>query len=873
MAAGARRRRADGGAARRRMAACLRRLRALPAALLLLPALCAVGAFCLCFCAQARAAALPELAPSAADAANVAGAADGARAAAPQGAAPAAELYLEVSVNGAASGLVLPFRQGPHGLTGSVQDLRELGLDPQLFGVAGQERFALDAVPGLTYAYDAAAQTLDLRLGDALRKPLQLRARADTVRPRAPAVLGADRGLLLNYDLFAQPGAGARVAALNELRVFGPSGVFSSSGNAILHGGNGGSGRGCGYVRYDSAWTWSSPDSLQTLQVGDFVTPALGWTRSLRMGGIEWRRNFDLRPDMLTYPLAALKGSAVVPSNVSLYVNGVEQFNAPVPGGPFVVDQVAGLNGAGQATIVTRDALGRAVSQSVPLYVDTRLLASGLSDFAFSLGALRRDYGIRSFGYGGAPAATGSLRRGWSDALTLEAHAELGRGLANGGAGALLRLGASGGVLSASLAASGRNQGEGRGQGGVQAGIGYQYVAPRVALDLQSRRASRAYADLGTLEGTPVARVDERASLSVGLPWAGSASVSLVHYRAPLLPSSSQGGAAVRLVSAAYSRSVGHGAFLSLGAYQDLARRATRGLQATLSIAFGERIAANAGASRQGGAPGASLGLARAPDFSGGWGWAVQKGRSGALDVAQAQVQYLGSAGQLTATAFSAGSTRSSSLGLSGAVVAMDGALVAARHVGNGFALVSAGVADLPVLHENRVIGRTGADGRLLVPDLVPYSNNLIAIDPSGLPADVRLDAASLSVAPRAGAGAVAAFRVARYRAATVIVQDAGGKPLPAGTPARLLGGGVPSLVGYDGVVFLDGLGDDNEIVLGQGAGACSVRFTYRPGAPGELPAIGPLRCVPAAGSPAAGSPADQQPGNRANAQPNEEAK
>lgn len=862
MAAGARRRNVYGGAARRRMAACLRRLRPLPAALLallalVLPALCAVGAFCLCSCAQARAAALPEPAPPAA---NVAGAADSARAAAPQGAAPAAELYLEVSVNGTASGLVLPFRQGPHGLTGSVQDLRELGLDPQLFGVAGQERFALDAVPGLAYAYDAAAQTLDLRLGDALRKPLQLRARADTVRPRAPAVLGADRGLLLNYDLLAQPGAGARVAALNELRVFGPSGVFSSSGNATLHGG--GSGRG--YVRYDSAWTWSSPDSLQTLQVGDFVTPALGWTRSLRMGGIEWRRNFDLRPDMLTYPLAALKGSAVVPSNVSLYVNGVEQFNAPVPGGPFVVDQVAGLNGAGQATIVTRDALGRAVSQSVPLYVDTRLLAAGLSDFAFSLGALRRDYGIRSFGYGGAPAATGSLRRGWSDALTLEAHAELARGLANGGAGALLRLGASGGVLSASLAASGRNQGEGRGQGGgVQAAIGYQYVAPRVALDLQSRRASRAYADLGTLEGTPVARVDERASLSVSLPWAGSASVSLVHYRAPLLPSSSQGGAAVRLVSAAYSRSVGHGAFLSLGAYQDLARRATRGLQATLSIAFGERIAANAGASRQGGAPGVSLGLARAPDFSGGWGWAVQKGRSGALDVAQAQVQYLGSAGQLTATAFSAGSTRSSSLGLSGAVVAMDGALVAARHVGNGFALVSAGVANLPVLHENRVIGRTGADGRLLVPDLVPYSNNLIAIDPSGLPADVRLDAASLSVAPRAGAGAVAAFRVARYRAATVIVQDAAGKPLPAGTPARLLGGGAPSLVGYDGVVFLDGLGDDNEIVLGQGAGACSVRFTYRPGAPGELPAIGPLRCVPA----------DQQPGNRPNAQPNEEAK
>jgi outer membrane usher protein len=63
-----------------------------------------------------------------------------------------------------------------------------------------------------------------------------------------------------------------------------------------------------------------------------------------------------------------------------------------VPSGPFIINQVAGINGAGQATLVTRDAAGRAVSTTLPLYVDTRMLAAGLTDYSVELGVLRRRY-------------------------------------------------------------------------------------------------------------------------------------------------------------------------------------------------------------------------------------------------------------------------------------------------------------------------------------------------------------------------------------------------------------------------------------------------------------------------------------------------
>jgi outer membrane usher protein len=342
-------------------------------------------------------------------------------------AAQPVELFLDASIDGERTGLLVSVMQTGSTLRMTVDTLRELGLDPARFGVAGRTDFALDEVPGLRYRYDAAAQTLDLNPDASLRAPSLLSAR----NVRSTGQAQASRGVLLNYNLFAQSVGGA-VAGSAELRYFDRHGTLTSTGSAILRG------ERRGYTRYDTSWVRPFQDRLSILQLGDTVAPALGWTRALRLGGVEWRRNFELRPDLVTYPVASLAGSAVVPSSVDLYVNNVRQFSTEVPTGPFVIDQVAGLNGAGQATLVTRDALGRQVSTTLPLYVDTRLLARGLNDYAVSLGALRRDYGQHSFSYG-SPAAIASWRHGWRDTVTLEGHAEAGPGLGLLGAGAASR--------------------------------------------------------------------------------------------------------------------------------------------------------------------------------------------------------------------------------------------------------------------------------------------------------------------------------------------------------------------------------------------------------------------------------------------------
>jgi outer membrane usher protein len=730
------------------------------------------------------------------------------------------ELYLEVSVNDEASGLILRFTQGKQGLRSSVDNLSQLGLDPAVFGLAGQTEVALDEVKGLHYTYDAAKQTLTLRIDDAYRKPYEV-----TLRPTdkaGPAMVTP--GAVLNYDAYEQVTPQSHLSVYNELRYFNARGVFSSTGTATFAQGS------SSYLRYDTFWNESDPDTLKSFQVGDMISSSQSWSRSIRMGGLQWRKNFELRPDLLTFPVASVNGSSALPSALSLYVNGIQQYNTTVPSGPFVINQVAGLNGAGQATVITRDALGRSVATTLPLYVDTRMLAAGLSDYSVEMGVPRLGYASRSFDYEKSPEASASWRSGLSDVLTLQAHAEVGPAVYNAGAGALYRLGQAG-VVNGSLAGS-----AGQRSGG-QLSLGYQYIGPRYGIDVQTQRASAGYGDLAVRDGAVMTRTADRVSLNMALFGGQSLSLSYVGYRAPL-------AAPAHIASLGYSLTVGSSVFASVSGFQDLRQRENRGFFFSLSFALSSHISASATTGRQNGNLNRSVNLISTPDFGGGFGWGLQSGALNETRYQQAQLTYLGSKGQLTATTQSNGDNRASAVDLSGALVLMDGSVSAARQVGAGFALVSTeGVPNVPVLHENRQIGVTDGGGHLLIPNLNAYANNAISIDTSALPVDARVRDTELNIVPKNLSGVLARFPVERYRAATIIIHDAAGKPLAPGLVVRHVESGASTVLGFDGMTFVDNLGDDNHLRVGEGAAECEVHFAYQRSKDSSLPQIGPLVC------------------------------
>ncbi|MHD0146755.1 fimbria/pilus outer membrane usher protein, partial [Corynebacterium diphtheriae] len=123
--------------------------------------------------------------------------------------------------------------------------------------------------------------------------------------------------------------------------------------------------------------------------------------------------------------------------------------------------------------------------------------------------------------------------------------------------------------------------------------------------------------------------------------------------------------------------------------FQDLSQHRNRGFYIGLSMVLDGNIATSANTSRQNGVSSHNVGAQRTADFGGGFGWGVQSGMSGSSSYRQAQVEYLGNYGRVTARAQSDAMSNAASLGASGALVLMDGHMEAARQVGSGFALVS----------------------------------------------------------------------------------------------------------------------------------------------------------------------------------------
>ena len=205
------------------------------------------------------------------------------------------------------------------------------------------------------------------------------------------------RGALLNYDFYTNhtEHSGGQASLWHELRYFDDRGSLSSTGY-VRKNLSGGSGQQEGYVRYDTTLMITDEEDATTWTAGDVISDALSWSSSVRMGGISYGRDFSLRPDLVTWPLPEFSGEAAVPTSVDLFVNGYRAGSTRLQPGYLHPHPIYLTYGAGDAVLVTTDALGRQVSTTMPFYVTSDLLRQGLSDGAMTLGSLRRNYGIEN---------------------------------------------------------------------------------------------------------------------------------------------------------------------------------------------------------------------------------------------------------------------------------------------------------------------------------------------------------------------------------------------------------------------------------------------------------------------------------------------
>jgi outer membrane usher protein len=737
------------------------------------------------------------------------------------------DLYLDVVLNQQPTGRLAHFRDRDGALYASRGTLRQLGFK---LADAGADPVRVDSLPGVKVDYQINDQRVAI---DAPLSQLDLDTTVLNQQGNRVPHATASPGLLLNYDLYATQGQHGESAlnAYTELRAFAAAGVLDSTQLTQVSRASGGGDWHGNSVRLDTSWQTSWPSSMLTMTLGDTLTGALDWSRATHIAGVQFSRNFSLQPYRITTPVPAFLGEAAVPSAVDLYVNGIKQYSGEVGPGPFQLNGLPVISGAGSAQVVLTDAFGRSTSVNFPFYTTGELLQAGLSDWSGELGVVRKNYGIESFDYGHDPVASGVWRYGVNDRFTAEAHAEASSDIALAGLGGVALLGQAG-VIDAALSHS-----SGEGHSGSQYRLGYQWRSGPFNFAANSTRTQGDYRDIAAQYGAAPPEVSEQALVGLSTMRAGSFSVSYLHQRY-------SGEDDARYASAYWFRSFGSRWSGSLSLNQNLDESRDRTLFLGLTVSLDSRTMLSASAQRDHGNNSFSVDVSRPVSGDGGYGWRAQvrdgNGQSGGM----AEAGYRGTYGQVTGGVNAYGDSRYAYADFTGSLVLMGDHLFAARHVDDAFAVVSTdGIADVPVKLENRVIGRTDKDGMLLVTPLNAWQDNQLAIDPMQLPADLRIDHVKTLATPTARAGALVRFGIHPIRAASVILVDAKGKPLPVGSAVRIRGQqDHGAIVGFDGAVYLDTLDEHNTLDVDTPAGMCSTSFDYHKQGD-EIPEIGPLAC------------------------------
>ena len=104
-----------------------------------------------------------------------------------------------------------------------------------------------------------------------------------------------------------------------------------------------------------------------------------------------------------------------------------------------------------------------------------------------------------------------------------------------------------------------------------------------------------------------------------------------------------------------------------------------------------------------------------------------------------------------------------------------------------------AGVPNVRVYLSNQLVGRTDANGNLLVPNLLSYYGNTVRIDDRDVPLDYAISQTQKTIAPSYRGGAFVEFPVVQVRTivGSIVQRGAEGDVVPAFGELTLTDGGI----------------------------------------------------------------------------------
>jgi outer membrane usher protein len=740
--------------------------------------------------------------------------------------APPQELLLEVWLNGRSRNLLASVIRADGTALLLCADLAQIGIRATPSECAGRDRIDVAKLGGVKAEIDMVEQRVMLSAGADRLTP-------DTIDLRgsiAQADWGsADFGFIAEYDILATGGdlsdlrrtttLGAQLA----LTAFTPFGTLTSTGFATTE-------EEDRVIRLDTRIEIDDPARLRQFAVGDGVAGGLRWSRPVRFGGVSLVSDFSLQPGLVTMPLPDFFGEAAVPGSVDVLIGATRVFQGGVDGGPFELRDLPILTGAGDVSVVLRDALGRETRTTFTAYGSTQLLKEGLAAYALDAGFIRRSYGEESFDYGDL-AGTATLRYGVTDEFTLESHAELTANTAVVGGGGVVSL-APFGILEAGGAFT---RGD-AGAGGLLS-LAFESRQDPVTVFGSLVLTTRDYADIATHEGfaAPARRLQVGGSLALG---------SYGNIAASWIERKDRGSDPAKLATMTYTVTGGGAWHLgATGFYDDLTGDSAGEL--FFSIPLGDTGHLSASTRRDHDTHTHRLAYDLPADTDGGFGVHLSA-ETGEENQGEAGLTWYGD--RLSVTADVAANEQQSAARVSarGALVAVDGSLFATKQTGDAYALVRTGREDVRVYRENREVASTDGDGEVLLSGLTAYAANRVAIDPRDFPMSDVIEADDRVVAPRRRSVAIVDLAPPKRRPLLVTVKLPDGAFPPAGSRAVMEGSAAELVIGRRGQMFFADLAVPARVAIELPDGRCIFAVEPPVAQPADaIPQAGPLICQP----------------------------
>ncbi|HET8750396.1 MAG TPA: fimbria/pilus outer membrane usher protein [Sphingomicrobium sp.] len=646
------------------------------------------------------------------------------------------------------------------------------------------------------------------------------------LQPQPDSMIGMSApspGAYFNYDTFLEY-SGGRPSVAGSFDLVGFSSAGVGEANFIGHFGQGDS----HLTRLETNWTIDRPGQMVSIRIGDSVSRAAFAMTPVRFAGLQFGRNFDTQPGFITFPLPSINGSAAVPSVAEVYVDSVLRESRDVNPGPFTIDQAPVRSGGGTVQLVTRDLLGRQIVTTQPYYTSTVLLRKGLSDFSYEAGFLRNNFGTKSADYGQF-MLSGLHRYGLTDRLTVEGGLRATPHIQTTSA-AVTAVAFDLAQLTASAAVSHSRDGT-----GSAVGIGLERQAHGLSFGGRVEFRDSGYREAGEPESLRT-KLAIQAFADVETDW-GSIGLNYFRREDRSGPGESLAGINANIPIAARA---------SLQLY---ARRVLSGEKATmigsfLAVAFGARRSASANAEYNDGRFVTRYSTQQDLPAATGSGFRASA-ELGEVKSFDAQYMVNSNFGRYSAEYSQQGSSRGIRLSAAGSLGLLGGSAFAARQLGSSFAEVQVGTqVGVRVYADNQLIGKTGQDGRLMLPILRSYEVNKIRIDDADLPLNAKVDSFETKIRPYGRTGTVVRFNVDVERGAILHLVRADGSPLPEGVEVTLAGKPEQYTVISGGEVYIPSLGNREEVIASWPNGRCSVDVQL-PANNDPQPVIDHLVCRP----------------------------